>query len=171
MPSVILINVVAPQFYLIFRHMSTIPPSWPSMYLINFIKYKLLKNKLKHLYIKITFVHQNYNCTSKLQLYIKITIVNQNYNCTSKLQLYIKITIVNQNYNCTSKLQLYIKMTIGWGGFSPKHLFTKAAFHRTSFSLKGRLFIFRTVHRIYQEYIEHSKTGLRSSLAALEAEI
>jgi hypothetical protein len=59
----------------------------------------------------------------------------------------------------------------GWGGFSPKRLFTEAAFHRMSFSPKGRLFIFGTVHRIYREYIEHSKTGLRSSLAALEAEI
>ena len=61
--------------------------------------------------------------------------------------------------------------SMGWSGFSPKCLFTEAAFHRTSFSPKGRLFLFGTVHQIYREYIEHSKTGLRSSLAPLEAEL
>ncbi len=33
-------------------------------------------------------------------------------------------------------------------GFSPKRLFTEAAFHQTSFSPKRRLFIFGTVHRM-----------------------
>ncbi len=83
--------------------------------------------------------------------------------------LFTFIKWYNLQKNVSKLHQISFMRSTQWCGFSPKRLFTKAAFHWTSFSPKGRLFIFGTVHRIYRKYIE--QTGLRSSLAALEAEI
>ncbi len=62
-----------------------------------------------------------------------------------------------------SSVKMSATKTVGYGDFVD----TNSTIFFVIFKLQCRL----KVHRIHREYIEHSKTGLRSSLAALEAEI
>ncbi len=50
---------------------------------------------------------------------------------------------------------IMLNVVMWWSDFSPKRLFTEAAFHQTSFLPKRRLFIFGTVHRMYYNIIGH----------------